>query len=45
MSAENREEARNNGLRSGKGTRLLSRLLGGVSDSERESTDDSEESK
>lgn len=43
MSAENREKARKNGLRSGKGTRLLSRLLGRISDSDQESTDDSEE--
>ncbi|SFS12798.1 hypothetical protein SAMN05216559_4130 [Halomicrobium zhouii] len=32
MSADAREKARKNGLRSGKGRRLLSRLLGRVDD-------------
>jgi len=36
MSADAREKARKNGLRSGKGRRLLSRLLGRVNDDEDE---------
>lgn len=36
MSAESREKAKKHGLRSGKGRRLLSRLLGRVDDGDDE---------